>query len=167
MLEAAGYITGGVFGLTRLVSESTAFQRRVKAADQFEAERHIRRWEYREENPAHLHAARPFAAIWPGDYFTMEPFAGGQVNWLTGKGSLVLLLTDKDTYGLESRSESGDAFAGWIDAVLGDIRDHPDRESRLLNMRIPAMVQPPAHSPTKDERSEGAYWWASFLVEFG
>ena len=163
-MDIKGPITGSVAGLMRLVAESSAFQTRTGSADQAEAERHVKRWDFRDQ-PELIQAARPFAAIWPASALDFQQFAGGDANYLAASGALVLLVTDQDPMPRGSREESGDDFAGWIDEVINDIKQNAGRDDRLTVHRM-SFLQPLLHSPDWDDPSAGSYWDVFFLVEW-
>jgi len=159
-----GPITGSVYGLSRLVAESPAFQRRVEASDRAEAEKHVKRWLYT-DHPTLVKAARPFAAIWPATDFDLEQFAGGASIRLMGSGALVLILTDRDRWPKAARQDSGDDFAGWVDEVITEIKNQSGVDDRLCIRRI-SFLRPLMHSDDWDAPSAGAYWDVWFLVEW-
>lgn len=164
ILQPKGPITGSVFGLCRLVAESTAFQRRAQAPDWHTALAHVHRWVFR-EHPLLVQAARPFAAIWPATMLDLEKFAGGVVNKLRSSGALVLVLTDIDRVGYDQRQDSGDHFAGWVDQVLNDIKGRAGRDDRLPITHI-SVLEPIGHSRDWDDEATGAFWEVMFLVEW-
>lgn len=159
--QEVGLITSGVYQLRRLVSESTAFQTRVEAADATAAALKVKVWDY-EDDPAALQRARPFACVWPADQFDMTQVAGGGQSLFSGGMDLVLILTDVDR-APGDREASGDNFAGWLDLVLQDIAALAGVDDHLPIKSI-RFLQRPARSAAKDEPSAGAYWEAAILV---
>ncbi|HUX14940.1 MAG TPA: hypothetical protein VMW52_00620 [Phycisphaerae bacterium] len=160
--KITGIITAGVHGVVRMVAESRAFQRRVGAADDHEARKHIKRWDFRNDEEL-LHDARPFAAVWPADRYQQTQYAGGEQNWLKGSGGFVLLLTDKDNLPVEQRDESGDDFAAWVDEVVNDLRGLVGRDDHLMVREI-SLLRPIAHSPDWEKGEDYSYWHVAIVL---
>jgi len=162
-----GPFTAGVYGLTRLVAESAAFQRRTKSTDWKAAEKHIERWGYKAFETGQLAAMvvatqQPRAAIWPASRVELTQYAGGDHNYLKGGGSLVWVLADADRYTPDARDDSAGDFAAWVDEVLQNIRHNAGRDDRLGVYQI-GLLMPFAHSPVTDSAS---YWHVTFLVDW-
>jgi hypothetical protein len=162
-----GPFTAGVFGLTRLVAESAAFQRRTKATDWKTAQDHIEQWGYKAWESGGLAALvvkteQPRAAIWPASRVELTQYAGGDHNYLKGGGSLTWVLADADRFAPGARDESAADFAGWVDAVLQDIRHNAGRDGRLGVYQV-GLLLPFAHSSVRENAS---YWQVVFVVDW-
>lgn len=163
---SVGPLTGSIQALERMLSYCPAFQTRVEAATAAEALKHIFLFDYEAETAAELRRARPFAAIWPADRLDLDQVAGGQRIAVKCSGELVLLLTDTDRHpGMERRRESYLDFVGWVDQIILWLKDHSNESDYLTISKI-SFLQGVAHSPKKDEKSEGAYYHCALLVEW-
>jgi len=163
--EPAGPITRSVLALRRLVAVSTAFRRRVGVADEAAAHKKIFLFEYADDDLTELHAARPFATIWPADRLDIEQTAGGARNWMRAGGELVLQLTDRDRYPRD-RTLSGLDFAGWIDRVVFDDVRSLAGSNDYLTINHVSFLQTITHNPRADDPA-GAYWHCALLVRWG
>lgn len=162
-----GPLTRGVYGLTRLVAESAAFQRRTKASDWKTAQDHIEQWGYTAWETGGLAALvlkteQPRVAIWPASQIEATQYAGGDHNYLEWGGSLTWVLVDVDRYAPGARDESAADFAGWVDEVLEDVRKNVGRDNRLGVKQIELFL-PFAHSSVRENAS---YWQVAFIVNW-
>jgi hypothetical protein len=166
-LTPKGPITGGVYGLQRLVTESTAFQRRVGAESQVDAEKYVHRWML-VGRPRDIKLKRPCAIFW-----CIDP-AWDRTAALRRTSHVALILSDIDRHPSD-RSLSGDNFAEWVDQILqqiiGKVADMTRRDDRLTIERIatfdPRDESPIRHSRDWDNQAQDAYWDAWFRVETG
>jgi len=159
--EEVGLITSSIYQVARLVSESSAFQTRVGAADAAAALLNVTTWDY-EDDPVALQAARPFACVWPADKFDLTQVAGGGNSLFSGQMEVVLILSDIDR-APGDRSASAANFAGWLDRVLADVAAAAGIDDRVPIKHV-SFLQRPLRTATKDEPSAGAYWQAAFLL---
>lgn len=165
-LSPKGPITGGVYGLQRLVAESMAFQRRVGASGHIDAQNYVHRWMLM-GGPAALKAKRPCAILWCIDP-TWEKQA--ERNLFVRGTELALVLSDIDRAPTD-RSKSGDDFCEWVDEVLQQIAERAGVDDRLVVRRLgtfdPRDESPIRHSRDWDNKVQDAYWDAWFRVETG
>jgi hypothetical protein len=161
----------GVIGVDRLLAESPAFRRRVGAATAEQARARIEAVEC-ELEPAEMKARRPVAIVWPED-LDFVATGGGVRQEFTGGGRVCVLLADNARYpgnDAANRRKSALDFLGWVGDVIADLMAHAGEDDRLLIRQIRMRERDgdgPYRSPTKDERTAGAFWWARVHIYWG
>lgn len=163
-----GPFTAGVYGLARMIAESTAFQRHTKTSDWKDAERFIELWGYKDYSLDALAACiarseRAGATIWPGDRLSLVPYAGGERQWANWGGNLFLGLADVDRHTADGADQGCEGFMEWIDDVLQDLRKQSNCDDRLKLGDINLIPNGWGHSPLTEN---AAYWHIRLIVDW-
>lgn len=156
--------TAGMLGLERMLLESPAFLRFVRAEDRYAAKKKLHICEY-DDDPRALRDARPFAVILSTE--RMEWLAvsyGASIDHLP-EGTMGLLLTDRDR--LEGDPQASMlSFAQRIGQICMDLDEAAGVDDRLPITSV-SPILPITHSDRRQDASAGAHWWVFLAVTFG
>jgi hypothetical protein len=163
MPTAAGPIAIPLSKLADLVAASSAFQERVDPDDPTLAKAQERiHWPYLYGDP--LDAQRPFAVI-ESDGLKWEHVAGGAVNVLRPRGSLLLILQDNDRHPEEVKDSQVD-FESFAGELLAQIAAAAGQGENLSITAIEQLGDATLLSP-KDRPGATNFWQIVFKIDWG